>query len=105
MTIFSLWGFTAQTPLHITRLTAEDRGAARRQRLKQTSEKQSVFEFQSFKFRVAYDGVESETKVEKRVLTDRNVSNTTRHVDDAEHQLLPLFNDPERADLPPGNRR
>jgi len=26
------------------------------------------------------------------VLTDRNVSHTTRHVDDAEHLLLPLFN-------------
>jgi len=39
------------------------------------------------------------------VLTDGNVSNTTRHVDDAERHLLPLFNDPERADLLPGNRK
>jgi hypothetical protein len=44
-------------------------------------------------------------KVENRVLTDENVSTTTRHVDDAERHSLPLFNDPERADLLPGNRR
>jgi hypothetical protein len=44
-------------------------------------------------------------KVENRVLTDENVSTITRHVDDAERHSLPLFNDPERADLLPGNRR
>ena len=44
-------------------------------------------------------------KDENRVLTDGNVSNTTRHVDDAERHSLPLFSDPERADLLPGDRK
>ena len=44
-------------------------------------------------------------KVENRVLTDQTVSNTTRHVDDAEHQVLPLSATSERADLLPGNRK
>ena len=62
ITILSLWGFTGRRALPITPLTAEDGGAARCQRLKQASEKQSLFGFQSFKFRVADDGVEKRTE-------------------------------------------
>jgi hypothetical protein len=39
MSLSSFWLLTPQKVAHITRLTAEDCGAARRQRLKQASEK------------------------------------------------------------------
>ena len=45
------------------------------------------------------------TKLENRVLTDENVSTTTRHVDDAERDALPLSAFTERADELPGNRK
>ena len=63
---------------------AEDRGAARFQRLKQTLESTGLFGVFEFRF----PGV---LEVENRVLTDGNVSNITRHADDAERVSLPLF--------------
>ena len=50
---------------------AEERGAKRRQTSKQASEIKCKFWFQVFEFRLL-------TKNENRVLTDENVSNTTR---------------------------
>ena len=58
MTILSFWPVDTSGGRPYNPPIAEDRGAAKRQRLKQASEKQSVFEFQSFKFRVADDDVE-----------------------------------------------
>jgi hypothetical protein len=57
---------TPQKVAPITRLTAEDCGAARRQRLKQASEKAKKFAISGFR-------VSELLKVENEVLTDGNV--------------------------------
>ena len=58
-------------------LIAEERGAKRRRARSKPLKLKRNFRFQVFEFRF-------KTKNENRVLTDENVSNTTRHVDDAE---------------------
>jgi hypothetical protein len=77
MSILRQGGFSDPKAAPITRLIAEERGAKRRRVRKQTSETEEQFSVSGFEFRF-------KTKNEIGVLTDENVSNTTRHVDDAE---------------------
>jgi ribosomal protein L34 len=70
-------GFSDPKAFPITPLTAEERGAKRRRVQQQTTETKKKFRVSGFEFRI-------KTKNEIRVLTDRNVSTTTRNVDDAE---------------------
>jgi len=65
-------------------LIAEQRGAKRRQAKQQASEIKKKFSISGFQIPGHWKAISSETKIEKRVLTDENVSTTTRHVDDAE---------------------
>jgi hypothetical protein len=70
-------GFSDRKAFPITPLTAEERGAKRRRVQKQTAETKKKFRVSGFDFRI-------KTKNEIGVLTDENVSTTTRNVDDAE---------------------
>jgi hypothetical protein len=97
MSILSFWVVDSQKgrPYNppIAEAAARKRGDERSKPLKSKRN----FGLQVFRFRV-------KTKVENRVLTDGNVSNTTRHVDDDERQSLPLSASSERAEVLPGNR-
>ena len=69
---------TPKRVAHITRPSLMTAAPKRRQRLKQATEIAKQFAISGFR-------VSGFPKVEIGVLTDENVSNTTRHVDDADH--------------------
>jgi hypothetical protein len=94
MTFLSLEGVYSKMGRPYNPLIAEERGAKRRRARKQATEITKKLEVSAEGSReLKSSGFRKfgKTKIENRVLTDGNVSTTTRHVDDVERTSLPLF--------------